>query len=113
MAFTALGDGLGVIRGDATQKGLALDKIAIFVCDPITNGVGTRNPAVMSREKFRGNTTFVGTVWTCAMTQKGEDDLGVTICGSEMKRCRTGCTDDGSGRGTCLIRVTTRQSGVR
>jgi len=68
MTLTALGDWLGVIRGYAAKKGLALDEITVFVCDPVSNGVSTRKPTVMSCQNFRGNTTFVGTIWTCAMT---------------------------------------------
>jgi hypothetical protein len=62
MALTALRDGLGVVRGDAAKKGFALDKITIFVCDPVTNGVGACKPTVMSGQNFRGNTAFVCTV---------------------------------------------------
>ena len=68
MALTALRDGLGVVKGDAAEKGFTLDKITIFVCNPVTNGVGACKPSVMSGQKFGSNTTFVGTVRACAMT---------------------------------------------
>jgi hypothetical protein len=87
MPLTRLGDGLGVVRGDASKECLALDKITILVSNPVANGVGTCNPTLLPGKNLWGNAALVCTVWACAMTKEGEDDLGVTIGGGKVKRC--------------------------
>ena len=87
MPLTRLGDGLGVVRGDASEECLALDKITILVSNPVANGVGTCKPTLLPGKNLWGNAALVCTVWACAMTKEGEDDLGVTIGGGKVKRC--------------------------
>ena len=87
MPLTGLGDGLGVIRRDATKECLALEEIAILVSNPVPNGVGTCEPTMLPRKNLWGNAALVCTVWACAMTKEGEDDWGMTIGGGKVKRC--------------------------
>ncbi len=82
-----LGHRLGVVRWDTTEESLALEKVTIFVSNPVANGVSTCEPTMLPGKNFWGNAAFVCTVWACAMTEEGEDDLGVTICGGKVKRC--------------------------
>jgi hypothetical protein len=89
MTLTGLGDGVGVVRRNATKACLALEKITVLVSNPVANGVGTCKPTMLPGNNLWGNATLVRTVWACTMTEEGEDDLGVTIGGGKMKRCGT------------------------
>jgi hypothetical protein len=82
-----MGDGFGVVRRNATEKSLAFDKIAVFVGNPITDGVGTCKPTVLPGESFRSDAMLICTIWACTMTKEGEDDLRVAICGGKVKGC--------------------------
>ena len=59
MPLTRLGDGLGVVRGDASKECLALDKITILVSNPVANGVGTCNPTLLPGKNLWGNAALV------------------------------------------------------
>jgi hypothetical protein len=82
-----LGDGLGLIRRDAIEKRLALDKITILISNPITNGVATCEPTILSGKGFWSNSTLVCAVWACTVTKKGENNLSVTVGSGKVKRC--------------------------
>jgi hypothetical protein len=85
VTLTAVGDGFGVIRRDATEKCFAFDEITIFVGNPITNCVGTGEPTVLPRKSLWGDAMLVGPIWACTVTKEGEDDLGVAIGGSKVE----------------------------
>lgn len=89
MTTTAMGDGFGVVRGNATEKGLAFEKITVFVGNPVTDGVGTCEPTVLPGESLWNDAMLIRTIWACTMTKEGEDDLGVSICGGKVKGCGT------------------------
>jgi len=84
-----MGDGFGVVRGNATEKGLAFEKITVFVGNPVTDGVGTCEPTVLPGESLWNDAMLIRTIWACTMTKEGEDDLGVSICGGKVKGCGT------------------------
>lgn len=84
-----MGDGLRVVRRNATEKSLAFEKITVFVGNPITDGVGTCEPTVLPGESLWSDAMLICTIWACAMTKEGEDDLGVAICRGKVKGCRT------------------------
>jgi hypothetical protein len=84
-----MGDGLGVVRRNATEKSLAFEKITVFVGNPITDGVGTCEPTVLPGESLCSDAMLICTIWACTMTKEGEDDLGVAICRCKVKGCRT------------------------
>jgi hypothetical protein len=79
-----LGDGLGVVLRNAIEECLALEKVTVLVSNPVANGVATCEPTMLPSENLWGNATFVCTVWPCAMTQEGENDLGVTVGSGEV-----------------------------
>ena len=81
-----MGDGLGVVRRNATEKSLAFDKITVFVGNPITDGVGTCKPTVLPGESLWSDAMLIRTIWACTMTKEGEDDWRVAICGGKVKR---------------------------
>ena len=70
MAATTMGNRLGfvMIRRDATEESLALEKVPILVSNPVTNSIGAREPAVVSGKDLWGNAAFVCTVWARAVT---------------------------------------------
>ena len=87
MTLARLRDRLGVVRGCTTEECLALEKVTILVGNPIANGIGAREPTMLSGKNFWGNATFVRAVWASAMAKQCEDDLGVTIGCGKVKRC--------------------------
>jgi hypothetical protein len=89
MALTGLGDGVGVVWRNTIKACFALEEITVLVGNPVANGVGTCEPTMLPSNNLWGNATLVCTVWACAMTKEGEDDLGMTIGGGKVKRCGT------------------------
>ena len=80
-----MGDGFGVVRRNATEKGLAFEKITVLVGNPVIDGAGTCEPTVLPGESLWSDAMLIRTIWACTMTKEGEDDLGVAICGGKVK----------------------------
>ena len=82
-----LGDGFRLIRGNGAEKFVVLERITIFVRNPVVHDIRTCVPTVLPSKSAWGNATLVCNVWACAVTKKGEEDLSVAIGSSEVKRC--------------------------